>query len=144
MKGFISPDSNNIMPMFQKTEQHSLDSTFIKRVNENMRRLRLAEQRIKNIEDRIGSMEDTMIRRNKNVMSELEKATAEMKKIDEKISVMESSVKRAFALLEKTAKRSELREIENFFELLSPMRNMYVTKDQLRSILKEMKADGQL
>ena len=93
----------------------------VRRLDEESRRLRSVEQRIDALETRVKSTED-------NYFMKLKKLDQSMAALEAKTLLMDDSIVKARLLLdkfsktlEKTAKKTDLKELEKMFELLTPV-----------------------
>jgi hypothetical protein len=110
----------------------------IRRANRSDRRLRILEQRLQAMESRVSSAEDSNFKQSKDIKKRIIDLEIMVKNMGDKSIKAESDILKINEQAKNFAKHSELREIETMFELLNPIRQEFVTKKELRDILKRM------
>jgi hypothetical protein len=55
----------------------------------------------------------------------------------EKLNALENEIQRIDKELMKTAKKSDIKQIEGFIDLINPITSSFVTKQELESYVKE-------
>ncbi len=112
-------------------------SETVKRLNENTRRIRVLEQSFERLEDRISKVEESVLAKLNELKLEFDKICIKMNSILEKIKFLEDETIRINKELEKKANKAELKEFENFIELINPITSKFVTLDQVERIVEE-------
>lgn len=110
----------------------------IRRANRSDRRLRILEQRVQALESRVSSAEDSNFRQSKEIKKRIIDLEILMKNMGDRTVKVESDINKLNEQTKNFAKHSELREVETMFELLNPLRQEFVTKKELKDILKRM------
>ena len=121
------PDPTNVNVIMQE---------LVRRSNEDSRRLRSLEQRLDGIENRINNFENGMLDRNKKVNQKFAELDLSMKTIGEEMMKLSSGIEKINKQVIKFARKQDLKEIERMLDLISPIRQEFVTKDQLEEELK--------
>jgi len=121
------PDPTNVNVIMQE---------LVRRSNEDSRRLRSLEQRLDGIENRINNFENGMLDRNKKVNQKFAELDLSMKTIGEEMMKLSAGIEKINKQVIKFARKQDLKEIERMLDLISPIRQEFVTKDQLEEELK--------
>jgi seryl-tRNA synthetase len=109
----------------------------IKRVNEHSRRLRLIEERNRALEMRIGTAEETILRNNENMRDEIAKINVRLREIEERLMRIENDIQKILKDLAKTARKTELRELEHLINLFNPLKSTFITREEVERLIKE-------
>jgi len=72
-----------------------------------------------------------MIKRDAQYKDKFGDAEEKMKSLNDRLTKIENSVEKIFNKLEKTATKKQLDELEHTMELLSPVGQQFVTRDEL-------------
>jgi uncharacterized coiled-coil protein SlyX len=109
----------------------------VRRTNDESRRMRELEQRVQAVEGRTASLEETNLER-------IKKLNGKLSDIDKTIRDMSIDIVRLINNIEKInkqintfARRRDIKEVERMFDLLSPIRQEFVTKEELESELRK-------
>jgi len=121
------PDPTNVNVIMQE---------LVRRSNEDSRRLRGLEQRLDAIENRINNFENSSLDRNKKFNSKFAELDLSIKTLTEEILKVNSGLEKINRQVNKFARKQDLKEIERMLDLISPLKQEFVTKDQLEEELK--------
>ena len=110
----------------------------VRRSNEDSRRLRELEQRIQAMEDRTSSTEETNLERIKKLNHKLSDVDNTIRGMNIDISRLINNIEKINKQASTFARRRDIKEVERMFELLSPIRQEFVTKDDLEKELKRI------
>lgn len=121
------PDPTNVNVIMQE---------LVRRSNEDSRRLRGLEQRLDAIENRINNFENGAIDRNKKVNQKFAELDLSIKTLTEEMMKISAGIDKINKQVNKFARKQDLKEIERMLDLISPIRQEFVTKDQLEEELK--------
>lgn len=124
------PDPTNVNVIMQE---------LVRRSNEDSRRLRGLEQRLDAIENRINNFENSILEKNKRANSKFAEIDLSIKTLTEEIMKLSNSMEKINKQVNKFARKQDLKEIERMLDLISPLKQEFVTKDQLE---EELKATG--
>jgi uncharacterized protein YpuA (DUF1002 family) len=108
----------------------------IRRSNEDTRRLRSLEQRIDSLENRLGTVEETNLDRTKKANEKFAEFDVKIRDINNELIKIKNTLEKIMRQMGKFAQKSDIKEIERMFELLSPIKQEFVTKDELEEELK--------
>lgn len=108
----------------------------VRRINEHGRRLRLLEERSRGIETRLGTVEESILRNSDAAREDVEKISSVLKDLDTRLLKIENDIEKMAKDIAKSARRTELQEIENLLKLYSPLTSTFVTKEQVERMIK--------
>ena len=126
------------MPTQEKTNM--ILQELVRRTNSNMRRLREIEAKFQNIESRVIAIENTSISKIGKINDKLSVMEKSIVDLENNISRMQITFERVTRRLETFARKNDIKELEKMFDLLSPIKNQYVTKNFLEKELRGNKA----
>lgn len=103
----------------------------VRRSNDEMRRLRDVEQRIESLETRLNSVEEINLDRAKKNNIKLVSIDNSIKQLNDDILMLKNSLEKFNRQVASFARKRDIKEMEKMFDLLSPLREELVTKDEL-------------
>jgi len=115
----------------------SILNEIVRRLSENTRRLRTLEDRSSLLEGRIGSLQDNVIRLNEKIRDNFKTDEGSKKDNDVQLMKIENDLNKLSKQIERLARKSELKELENLIELFNPLKQTFITKKQLNRILEQ-------
>jgi len=118
------------------TNYNVIMQELVRRSNEDTRRLRALEQRLDAIENRINTFESTTLEKNKKANTKFAELDLSLKGLGDEIAKLTGSIDKINKQINKFARKQDLKEIERMLDLISPIRQEYVTKDQLEEELR--------
>lgn len=125
---------------FEKTADIKVVATeLVKRMNEDIRRIRLLEERVDRIEDRMERVESTALNQLEDLRIKLEGIAGKISKISEGLTSMDNEIIRMNKELGKKASKADIKGLETFIEILNPITSRFVTKDELKRELEGQK-----
>jgi DNA repair ATPase RecN len=123
--------------MVEKPVDARVLNELINRLNEDTRRIRLLEQRVEKLDGSFSRMEETAIVQLKNLEISFERLGNKLTLVSEKLKQLEDEIQRMNKELLKTAKKTELKQLEGFIDLINPITSRFVTRDELESYVEE-------
>jgi uncharacterized coiled-coil protein SlyX len=123
--------------MVEKPTEASVLRELIIRANEDTRRIRLLEQRMEKLETSFDRVEENVLVQMKNLEVTLERFSNKLSLLTEKLNALEGEIQRIDKELAKTAKKTDVKQIESFIDLINPITSSFVTKQELESYIKE-------
>jgi len=123
--------------MAEKLTESAVLKELIIRANEDTRRIRLLEQRMEKLETSFDRVEENVLVQMKNLEVTIERFSNKLSVLTEKLNGLESEIQRIDKELAKTAKKTDLKQIEGFIDLINPITSSFVTKRELESYVKE-------
>jgi len=117
----------------------------VRRSNEDARRLRALEQRLDSLESRVSSAENVNIDRTKKINTKFAELDVALKSTNDEMTKMLNNLDKINRQMVKFARKQDLREIEHMLELISPLRQEFVTRQDLKEeIEQEVKREVRL
>jgi archaellum component FlaC len=113
--------------------------TFPVELNELNRRVRMIEIKIDKIEERLVALEKTLeqLQTDFKIMKDLnEKKISDLKN---EILELNEKIEEAIKKHEQFATKTEIQKIKMFIDIVNPLTSSFVTKDELESIIEELK-----
>jgi len=114
-----------------------LTSELVKRVNDETRRVRLAEQRLDRFEVAMDNLENTMSAHAAEMKNLLDGINKNLKALSDRMSLVESAIGRIEKELAKRATKAELKQIESYMSLMSPITSKFVTKEEMERAIED-------
>ncbi|MFA4820294.1 MAG: hypothetical protein WC613_05050 [Candidatus Aenigmatarchaeota archaeon] len=118
------------------TNYNVIMQELVRRSNEDTRRLRSLEQRLDAIENRINTFESTTLEKNKKANTKFAELDLSLKGLGDEIAKLTVSIDKINKQVNKFARKQDLKEIERMLDLISPLKQEYVTKEQLEEELR--------
>lgn len=109
----------------------------VERLNNNSRRIRQLEENLRNIREQLKSLEDDVIEDKKRLNDNKTKFNSETEEIRDKIANIEVDIKNLNRKVRKLVPKREIKEIENYMDLINPVTSSFVTEKEVRKIVKE-------
>ena len=122
--------------MSDPTNVNVIMQELVRRSNEDSRRLRGLEQRLDAIENRINNFENASIERTKKANGKFAELDLSIKTLSEELMKIANSLEKINKQVNKFARKQDLKEIERMLDLISPLKQEFVTKDELEEELK--------
>ena len=109
----------------------------IKVINTNTRRIRSVEQRVDGLEMRLGAIEEKIINDIEGVRKDFEEIHMDIQQISKNLSELRGEILRMDKVINKTAKRTEVKELESLLDLYSPIKSKFTTRDEVERLIEE-------
>lgn len=113
-----------------------INAEIARSTNDNTRRIRVLEQNLESSRNRISSLEERMIDEMGDIKKWMDQLSIDTKEISKDLKNIRAEMLRINKELEKTARKSEVRELESLMDLYSPIKSHFVTKDEVARILE--------
>lgn len=111
----------------------------VRRTNDFNSRVRSIEQRVQSLEERTNSIEEGAIDKSKRLTDKFLEIEARFRNMNDELTVMRNTVEKINRQIAKFAMKKDVREVEKMFEMLSPIRNEFVTEDEFQKHVEEVK-----
>ena len=108
----------------------------VKRMNEDIRRIRVLEGRVDRIENRIERVENTALDQLEDMRIKLEHILQKMTKVSERLNAVDDEIVGMNRRLGKTASKADIKSLETFIDVLNPITSRFVTKDELERAME--------
>ncbi len=124
--------------MVEKTSDiRVLATELVKRVNDETRRIRLVEQSVDRFGADIDNLESTISAQNVEFKTQIDSLAKQIKSLSDRLLVLENTAARIEKELAKRATKSELKQIESYINLVSPITAKFVTKEEMERAIDE-------
>lgn len=126
-----------IMAFGSQTDNVALINELAHRLNDNTRRIRVLEEKVRNLELQIGTHDQRIMEENK-ISNGLSQAIGEgMAQIKERIVGLEIEAQSIRTEIKKSAQKSDLKEVQEYIELISPVTSKYLTRGEVEEIVRQ-------
>ena len=95
------------------------------------------EQRLDGLEMRVGAIQEKIINEIEDVKTGFEGIYTDIKQISKNLSELRGEILRMDKLINKTAKRTEVKELESLLDLYSPIKSKFATRDEVERLIEE-------
>jgi len=126
--------------VFERKPQVSIESyttEIVRSVNENTRRIRILEQSLEGSKSRISGLEQRVIDDMENLRKWADQLSVDIKEISNNLREIRGEILKINKDLDKTAKKTKVKELENLMELYSPIKSNFITRDQMQRTIEE-------
>jgi len=125
--------------VFEKetTDVQALSNEVVKIISANTRRIRALEQRLNGLEMRMGAIEEKVINEIEYVKKDFEEIGAYIKSIVKNLSELRNEILKMNKTIDKTARKSEVKELEALLDLYSPIKSKFTTRDEVERLIDE-------
>jgi hypothetical protein len=123
--------------MAERVDIQAILNEIIRRENESARRLRALEEMSSLIETRISTVEDSILKLTEERKGINETTTIKFDELDKNIIRIDSELLKISKNVEKMAKRTELKEIENLISIYNPIRTNFITREEVERLIEE-------
>ena len=109
----------------------------VKLANANTERIRSLEHRLIAVEQRVNVLEEKILEETDKMRKDFEQILIDIKAVSENISKIRAEILVVNKNLDKTAKKSEVRELESLLDLYSPIKSKFTTRDEVERLIEE-------
>ena len=120
------------MPI-EPNKTHLILQELVRRTNDELMRLRNIEDRVSSLEERLGVLEDTSLERTKKFNEKFAEFDVAIKDMADETARIKNIIEKVSKQLNNVALKRDVKELERMFDLLSPIREEYVTKEELEA-----------
>jgi archaellum component FlaC len=128
------------MAVFSKAPQEKQERIMvdlINRVNENVQRLRIIEQKLQAIDNRINSVEQNMVIYNKNVQKMLSERDSKITALEERLEKVETTYNEILKQLKLVATKANVEELKELISIYDPLKSKFVTREEMERFVEE-------
>lgn len=112
-------------------------NNLINRVNDNSKRIREIEENVRNLKEQLNSLQTESINQKKNLIEDETSTKNMIKQILDRLANMEVDIDKIHRDMKDMTTRRELKEIENYLELINPITTKFVTKKEAEELIQE-------
>ena len=109
----------------------------VRRANETVRRLRDLEESDSLIEGRLNTAETGILNLSSEKKEMNEAITARLDEMDKSIIRIDNELVRLAKNVDKMAKKTEVRELENLISIYNPIKTKFITREEAELMIKE-------
>ena len=122
--------------MADPTNYNVIVQELVRRSNEDSRRLRAVEQRLDAMENRLNITENAAIERTKKMNLKFVELDTTIRSLTDELTKLNGNLEKLNKQAIKFARKQDLKEIERMLDLISPIKQEFVTKQELEEELK--------
>lgn len=124
--------------MVEKTSDiRVLATELVKRINDETRRIRLLEQSIDRFEADMENLEGSVAAQAADFKSETDSTAKQIKSLSDRLLVLENAISRMEKEMAKRATKAELKQIDSYISLMSPMTTKFVTREEMERAIND-------
>jgi len=124
--------------VFEKdTDNMQAFNEMVRVINTNMRRIKSLEQRADGLEMRLGAIQEKVINEIEDVKKGFEEIHMNIKQISRNLSELRAETLRINKAIDKTAKKTEVKELESLLDLYSPIKSKFATRDEVERLIED-------
>jgi uncharacterized protein YoxC len=112
----------------------------VRRTNDSNTRIRTIEQRVQSLETRTNSIEENTLEKMKRINEKFLNIEAAVHNINNDILYIKNSIEKLSRQSAHYAMKKDVKEIERMFDLLNPIREEFVTKEQMEKEIQEIES----
>ncbi len=125
------------MARYEDDRMPMIMQELVRRSNDESRRLRDLETRLQNVEERATNLENLSIEKARKLSDKLTEMELTIRHMSDEIAKLENAIERINKQVVKFARKRDIREIEKMFDLLSPIKQEFVTRHELEEELRK-------
>jgi len=119
----------------EKQERIMVD--IINRVNENVQRLRVIEQKMEAMDTKISSTEQNLVSYNKNLQRSIAERDSKLAALEERLEKIETAYSEILKQLKMVATKSNVDELKQLISIYDPLKSNFVTKEEMEGFVSE-------
>lgn len=104
--------------------------------HDNTRRIRIVEQSLESSRNRISSLEERLIDEMGDIKKWMDQLSTDVKELTTNLKNIRAEILRINKELDRTARKSEISELESLLDLYNPIKSHFVTKEEVIRILE--------
>ncbi len=117
----------------EQSKMQMILQELVRRTNNELMRLRNVEDRVAGLEERVASLEDTSLQRARKANEKFAELDVTIRSIADETARIKNIVEKISKQFGNVALKRDVKELERMFDLLSPIRQEYVTKEELEA-----------
>lgn len=104
--------------------------------NDNTRRIRIVEQSLESSRNRISSLEERLIDEIGDIKKWMDQLSTDVKEVAKNLKNIKAEILRINKELDRTARKSEINELESLLDLYNPIKSHFATREEVVRILE--------
>ena len=118
-------------------QQQDVLGEVVKRINDNTRRIRILEERFRDLETRILGVEKLVLDNHKEFNDLSGQFSRDLASTRDKLVNLEVDIQNFKRDSKKLVAKSEVKELENYISLISPILTKFVTRKELEEVIAQ-------
>ena len=107
------------------------------RLNDNTRRIRVLEECLRNVDRRVNKAEQSEILDKNQAVKEVRDVQDTLRLMQDRVANLEVDIQAAHRDIKKSVAHTELKEIQNYIDLINPILTKFVTKKEVDEMLRK-------
>lgn len=124
---FSSEDTTNV----------ALVNELARRLNDSTRRIRMLEEKIRSIELRANNHDQRIMDTTKQINSNSLMVSAELSDVKDRLASIALDIQNIKSEMKKSATITDMREIQEYIELINPITTKFATKGEVAEMVRE-------
>ena len=112
-------------------------SELIERTNDSMRRMRVIEERLDTLNNRMNTVEETGLEMKRDADESIKKLSARMSEESERLVKAEAAIRDMVAQLKKSVTITQLKELEHLLDIYNPLKSNFVTREEAEKLIED-------
>ncbi len=125
------------MPFSSEDTNVALVNELARRLNDNTRRIRMLEEKIRSIDSRVNGHDQRIMDTTKQVNANALSASNELTEIKDRLANIALDIQNIKTEARKAATVTDMREIQDYIELINPITSKFATKGEVTEIVRE-------
>lgn len=109
----------------------------VRRVKDFNRRIRDLEEKVRNLNARTNTIEDTMLEKTKKLNKDISELNNEVSELGDQIQNNAAELKNVQRRARKLVTRRELKEIEDYMDIMTPVESAFMTKQEVETLIEK-------
>lgn len=115
--------------------QQDLLNRIVNRVNDFNRRVRDLEEKLRNLNARVNTLDDSLLNKTKSISGDIQDLEDDISELRDRMANMEVDIKELNREKRKFVTSQEIEELENYMDLMNPIKSSFTTKKEVKKIL---------
>ncbi len=121
----------------KKPDEGGFQTELVRRINDGTRRIRMIEQNIDVLNLKIIGIEERVISDMESLKKNFDQLFLDIQEITKTMNELRGEILKINKNLDKTAKKTEVKELEGLLDLYNPVKSTFVTREELERLLEE-------
>jgi len=125
------------MPFSSDNTNVALVNELARRLNDNTRRIRTLEEKLISLDSRVNGHDQRIMDTTKQMNSGELEVSNELTEIKDKLANMTLDIQNLKSEIRKAATVNDMREVQDYIELINPITTKFATKSEVAEIVRE-------
>jgi len=118
-------------------QQQNIINQVVDRVNDFNRRVRDLEEKIRNLSARVDALDDTVMGKTESNSEDIQGLDQDINELSDRMANIEVDIKNINREKRKFVTSQELDEIENYMDLMNPIRSSFMTEKEVEEKIED-------